>query len=114
MKTKTHSIAMVFSYLILIVILLTTNPDNMPLPVITIPFIVIFLCLFLTADLIARYIFSNLKPKSRTKISMVLAVFPVLLIILQSINQLTVKDLIITVGLFLLLVFYFKKVDFIR
>jgi len=114
MKTRTQISTVILSYIILALLLLTTNPEKMPLPVIIIPFVVILICLFLTINIIIRYVISDLKPKSRFRISLALSAFPVLIIVLQSVNQLTIKDTLITIGLFLLLIFYFKKVDFIR
>ena len=111
MKIKSQSVSVILSYTILILILFTTSPENMPLPVMLIPFLVIFICLYLTIDLMMRYLLKNLSIRSRMRTSIILAILPVLILILQSINQLTIRDVTITFVLFLLLIFYFKKAD---
>ena len=43
----------------------------------------------------------------------VLAAIPVLLLVLQTIHQLTIKDVLITLGLVLLASYYLNKADFL-
>ena len=114
MKTRPQFISVVLSYVLLAILLMTTNPESMPLPVIIIPFIVIFICLFLTIDLVAGHLLKNINTKSRVRISIILAIFPVLIMVLQSINQLTLRDVAISLLLFFLLIFYFKKTNTIK
>lgn len=90
-----------------------TSPDNLPLPLLTAPFILIFAGLYLSLQLILERFARDLRPRTRRGLSLTIAALPVLLLLLQSIGQLTPRDLIITLGLIALLLFYFRKTDFL-
>src|SRR5687768_15673639 len=67
-----------------------TNPAELPLLVLIVPFIYIFGVLCLTILLICRI----LRVKSALFVSLVVSVFGVLLFILGSLHQLTLRDVI--------------------
>lgn len=105
-------------YLGTIIVLLTlllfmTNPDTLPLPMLTVPFILLFFGFYLCLQLLLEHIAPNLGQRKRKGLSLAVAVLPVLLLVLKSIGQLTPRDFFITVGLFTFLLFYFRKADFL-
>jgi hypothetical protein len=101
-------------YLVIPVFLLMTNPEKLPLPLLILPFVLLFAALFLTARLLLRRYFANLGGRYNRGLALALATLPVLLLILQSIGQLSIRDLLITAGLLIGLVFYFRKTDFLK
>lgn len=98
---------------LLVFLLLSTSPDSLPLPLVITPFILIFAILYLFTRLLLDGYAPNLGTRAKRGLSLIIAALPVLLLILQSISQLTARDLLITLGLILLLLFYFRKIDFL-
>lgn len=98
-------------FVFLILFLLVTSPDHLPLPLLIVPFGIIFYLLF--------FIFKELgatggaQRRQRLIRAAVLAAIPVLLLVLQTIHQLTIKDILITIGLVLLATYYVNKADFL-
>lgn len=90
-----------------------TNPDGLPLPLLTLPFILLFSGLYLVLQLVLGHVAPDLRPQARRALSISIAALPPLLLLLQSIGQLTPRDLFITLGLISLLLFYFRKTDFL-
>lgn len=93
--------------------ILLTNPHNLPLPLIILPFLWLFTVLFVTSSLILK----SRKGITKRKIVIVagvIASLPVLLAIFQSIHQLSIKDVLLSLGLVLLAAWYVLRADFIR
>lgn len=101
------------TYLLIPIFMTVTNPETLPLPLLTIPFILVFAALYMTVGLLLKKYFSNLRGKSPQAVALTLSGLPVLLIILQSIGQLSIRDLLIIVTLIVGLIFYFRKTDFL-
>lgn len=96
------------------VLLLATNPEHLP-PAIFIGFFILlygfcysFLALIGMAFNKLGVIQWSTKRISRTAFAV--ASLPVFLLVLQSIGQLTLKDVLLTSGLFILLYLYFGRV----
>lgn len=90
-----------------------TDPRHLPLPLLVVPFLWLFGSLFLTTWLILK----DHKSVSRRQVVMiagVVASIPVLLMVFQSIHQLSLKDVLLSVGLVLLTAVYMLRADFIR
>ena len=95
------------------IFILTTNPHSLPLPLLVLPFMWLFAVLFVTSSLILK----RRKDTAQRKvviISGVIASIPVLLAIFQSIHQLSLKDVFLSLGLVLLAAWYVFRADFIR
>lgn len=92
--------------------LLLTDPTKVPLPILMLPFVWMFLLLF-----IAVYMGLGLTALPRLKKRILAAAvggLPILLLILQSIGQLTIRDTLITVGLILGVGWYIKRIDLLH
>lgn len=94
--------------------LFSTNPNNLSIVLLIVPFVLLFLGLFFTFILLIKII----TRKSATKLSKkyfvmatLLAAIPACLLLLDSVNQLTLKDglLFVTFGIFVL--FYINRVS---
>jgi hypothetical protein len=93
--------------------LLTTNPHSLPLPLLVLPFLWLFSVLFVTTTLLLKRR-QNVARRKIVIIAGVVASIPVLLAIFQSIHQLSIKDVLLSVGLVLLAAWYVLRADFIR
>jgi hypothetical protein len=105
--------ALVILYVVGPLFIVLTNPQNLPLPLLVLPFLWLFTVLFITTSILVR------RRKSVTKRQAVItagivASIPVLLAIFQSIHQLSIKDVLLSTGLVLLAAWYVLRADFIR
>jgi hypothetical protein len=92
--------------------ILLTHPEHLPLPLLMVPFLLLFLSIFvtvwLTGPLVTRGLLSG---KRRWAVAASVAGLPVLLIVLRSVDQLTVRDVLIAGGLLVGLTWYVRRVD---
>ena len=98
--------------LFLIGFMLITNPNRLPLLLLMVPFLVFFFFLFYILKSFGKNQ-SKLRRRQRLIRAGVVASIPVLLLVLQTIHQLTIKDVLITLGLVLLATYYLNKADFL-
>jgi hypothetical protein len=95
-----------FLYLLLGAVLITTNPRSLPLALLVAPFVILATALYLTISLILRMMWPRLSRPKRLFYSACLAGLPTFLLILNSVNQLTWRDVLLVVILTLFLFFY--------
>lgn len=93
--------------------LISTNPDRLPLPLLVLPFLWLFACLFVGTWLILRRQ-KGVTKKQAVLVAGVIASIPVLLTIFQSIHQLSIRDVLLSVGLVVLAAIYMLRADFIK
>jgi len=93
--------------IVLILLLCCTNPRTLPAYILVVPFIALFIALFttLTAILEAR----GMARGKTLRTAVLCTVPPMLLLVMQSIGQLTVRDVITVGALFLLSYFYMSR-----
>jgi hypothetical protein len=84
-----------------------TSPDKLPLLLLILPFLYIFLVLYLTVLLACRL----LQVKNTVFVALVISVFGVLLFVLGSLHQLTLRDVIISLALTSVLTWYATRVS---
>ena len=104
-------------YLSLPIILLFTNPQNLPLPLLILPILIVFAIIYTTVYLIVGRKVSAAKHLSKTRliiISGVSALMPVILIVLASIKQFTFRDILLAVALIVCIAWYLLKIDFLK
>ena len=94
--------------------LLVTNPETLPLALLIVPFTILFLALYLTASMALVSFFKDITPPRRKLMAGIAGTFPVLLLLLASIKQLSIRDTAIVLGLLLLLMFYLRRLNFIK
>jgi phosphoglycerol transferase MdoB-like AlkP superfamily enzyme len=91
--------------------LLATNPRSLPIPLLILPYIWLFAVIVCTFWLIYLILFHQQpSPKAQLNFGLV-ALVPVLLAVLQSIHQLSVKDIILVLGFVLVAGFYITRLD---
>jgi hypothetical protein len=86
-----------------------TNPQKMPLPVLIIPFILIFTLLYLPLRILLRYLYPKIANRKLTAFSSLSAAFPVVCLLLQSVGQFSSRDFVTLVALFVVLWFYLNR-----
>ena len=99
----------------LLAFFLTTNPGKLPVGLLLLPFIWLFIALFMTVRLIlakrARKKEGELSRKTWVRAAAV-ALLPTFLLLLDSINQLTLKDGLLFAVFVVLVIFYANKLSF--
>lgn len=109
MSTHKKQLALlILLYLGGILALLFTNPQDLPLPLLILPFVYAFITLFLTIRLVTT-ILSGSKGLG-TSVGLTITIFIVLSLILASIRQLSSRDLLISLAITVLLSWYLVKV----
>lgn len=94
--------------------MVATNPADLPLPFILIPFVLIFITLFYVWFKILTTFFYN-GDGSRQKayiVSAVAATLPVLLLVFQSLKQLSLGDVMIVFSIVIGLGLYMRRLEF--
>jgi hypothetical protein len=107
-KTKWHYLLTVLGlYGFGTIFLITTSPDNLPVALLIAPFIYIFICLYLTTLLIVGFLGSWIR-HSRIAAGIV-AIVGTLLLLLSSLHQLTARDVILSMSVTLIVMWYLQK-----
>jgi len=94
--------------------LIVTNPQNLPIPFLMLPFLWLFLVLFITILFIERLILPTLSSRKKFIIAGIFSLVPMLLMVLQSIHQLTLKDILLVIGFVIISIFYLSRLDLVR
>jgi len=98
------------SILALLVIFSSTRPDKMPSLMLIIPFLLMFLALWLILSVVIALI-SSRSPRKIARSAAFIAGLPILLLVLQSIGQLTLRDVMIIIALFAVSYFYVARTN---
>ncbi len=91
-----------------------TDPNQLPLPLLVVPIVLFFIISFLVFYLLIEFAKPNIEKARRRTISSLLAVFPTLLIVLQSLKQLTAIDVLLVILIWVPLTWYLLKIDYLR
>ena len=91
-------------------IVTTTQPARLPSVVLIVPFILMFAILGLTIALVIAWQKDRMTFKA-IRSGCMAALLPVLLLILQSVGQLTLRDGLTLIALFAITYFYMAKVN---
>lgn len=117
MKQKVLRVAKVLAtWLCTVLLLIVTNPAKLPSILLIAPFLFLFVSIYLTVKEVLSLMRGGDQQKivglraSRPRlIAALIAAFPVLLLVLQSIGQLTAWDVLTVVALFIVAYFYIIK-----
>lgn len=86
------------------------NPDKLPVIGLLAPFLIVFLALYATAKLLLETFF-ELELGPRRIIALSVSLLPTLLLVIQSITQLTLRDVILVIAIVVVMVWYTTKVS---
>lgn len=107
MTVKREYLVPLGSIALLFILVLTTQPSKLPSLVLILPFIFVFTAIWtFSYAVFQKYSLSKLRS---VRLSLVLAGLPVSLMLLQSIGQLTVRDVITILAFFGLAYFYISR-----
>jgi hypothetical protein len=110
MTVKGQSISLVGLLIGTTIFFISVNPGTLPVALILLPFILLFLILLLGSNLLISYFFT-ISNKSRRVIALAVSVLPVLLLVIQSITQLTLRDVILTMAILVVIVWYSLRLN---
>jgi hypothetical protein len=120
-KIKKHStintLLFIALYASLPLFLFFTNPQNLPLPLLIVPIVLLFLIFYVTIYYLILKGFNKSRIISKTRlfiITAIVAMVPVLLIVLASIRQFTLRDIILSTVIVICISWYLLKVDFLK
>ena len=100
-------LALILSTIVTMLIIVSTNPGNLPVSFLLVIFLLLGCMLVSASYCIAIFLkFSSVR---RTATPLIVGVILTVLVILKSIGQLTLKDVIALAGLCLMLSFYARK-----
>lgn len=85
--------------------LLVTNPNNLPLVGMVLPFILLFITVFMTVRTLI-VAFMSVSHKFVVTLSLIAALTVLLLAVFQSLHQLNARDVLIIIGFDIGLLFY--------
>lgn len=94
---------------ILLVMLLTTSPGNLPVLALLMPPLLLFMSL--TSFLFGLQQVLRVKKSRRVRYAVLISAVPVILLLLQSIDQLTIKDVALMLVLAIISGFYISKLQ---
>lgn len=97
------------------IFLVSTDPRKLKVGWLILPFLWIFACLFLTVIYLLDWLSSSHShTKRQTLVASLFAAVPSLMLLLASVDQLTLKDCLLIGGMAALGVFYVNKIGFKR
>jgi hypothetical protein len=114
-KTRTL-ILLAILYLSLPVFTVSTNPNQLPLPLLLVPFGLTFSILFVTIYIVGSRtrLLRGLEKRKQYGVVGLLSGIPILLLVFQSLHQLTIRDIIIAISMVFATAFYISRADFLR
>jgi len=103
--------------LVFLLIILSTNPQSSPVVVLIIPFILLYILFFSIVSGLLRKNIRTLQDKhsrARRSLAAVIAALPVILLALQSIGQLTIRDAVTLLIMAVVLGFYVTRISLLK
>lgn len=99
---------------LLFVFLFYTNPNELPLPALFVPFILLYVLTLYIFREIARIFLSNVKVEHRRWIVGALSLMPIALLLTMSAGQTDFGDFVLFVLFVVLIFFYFSRTNFLK
>jgi hypothetical protein len=90
-------------------IIFLVDPLNTALPLLILPFLLLFAAVYQTLKLFLQRLAPNMSSSRRNAAILVSAIVPTILLVLSSVRQLTLRDVLLIAALLLLASFYVKK-----
>lgn len=108
MSKKTSFIITLLCYLVAFLFFTGVNPSSLPVGLLLVPFAVIFSTVFMTLHSIALLFTERISFVQRMTI-IALVSTATLLLLIQTVAQLTIRDIILSSSIVLILVWYLNK-----
>ena len=94
--------------------LMLTNPQDLPLPIVLLPFIWLFIAIFMAVQWSVKLRAEKLDKRRRMILAGVSAALPVLLLVFESVHQLSIRDVLIVIALLASISFYMSRANFLK
>ncbi|HET7302310.1 MAG TPA: hypothetical protein VFI74_03205 [Candidatus Saccharimonadales bacterium] len=107
MKYPRSTMSLIISATLLLMLTLTTDPTKLPSVLLIVPFVLLATMLWSSAFLILRSV--GVTRARSIRLGLVIAGLPAGLLILQSIGQLTIRDVIVIFTFFGIAYFYIAR-----
>ena len=117
MSIKNNNVILSLSLTVLLTIMFFTDPNSLPVYFFMIPFICLFLVLLTSANLISKKTLpagNKINIRKRRFIIVTFSLIVTMLVALQSIGQLTARDLITVAVLSAISIFYINRSSFAK
>ena len=112
-RLNTNQITIILLYALCLLIFAATNPQHLPVSLLLVPLIALFIAFLFTTRWVVFKIASRKNSKLSKKrlgtLAIILAGFPFLCILLQSIGQFSLRDLAMLAVFFSVLWFYLVR-----
>ena len=92
----------------LLLLMISTQPGRLPSIMLILPFLLVFVVLVLLCIRVFRW--QGLPQGKSIRLGFIGATLPVLLLVLQSLGQLTIRDFLTILALFVITYFYLSRV----
>ncbi len=105
MSRKTSFIITLFCYLVAFLFFTGVNPNNLPVGLLLAPFVIVFFTVFMTLYSAALLFTDRVGFTQRMTITALVSTATLLLLI-QTVTQLTIRDIVLSLAIVLILVWY--------
>jgi hypothetical protein len=105
---KTRVLLLAIAYVFALMFFVSINPEKLSLLFILLPFLIIFGLLYATVSFVLNVFFDITKVQKKIY-SLVLSIMPTLLFIIQSITQLTIRDVLLSLSITVIIIWYTSK-----
>lgn len=95
------------SSIILLLLLLTTDPQKIPSIVLVVPFVLLFIALASGLTFVLGLFGMSLR--TRLRFGLLAGAVPIVLLVLQSLGQLTLRDVLVISAFFVVAYFYMSR-----
>ena len=92
---------------ILLLLLLTTDPQKLPSMVLVVPFVLLYIAVASVLSFLLGLF--GVSTRARLRFGLLAAAIPLLLLVLQSLGQLTLRDVLVILALFIVAYFYISR-----
>ena len=96
-------------WLALVAIILLFNPQETPLPLLIVPFMLFFAAVYLSSKYFLHQVTPNMSVARVSLLSVSVSAVPTFLLVLSSVEQLTIRDIMLLATLLIITVFYVRK-----
>lgn len=110
LKNRTKFMFITLLYISLPLFIVSTNPNNLNLALLILPFTLLFLIIYITSQKLISITTHYSNKQIRTS-SIVLSLILTMMAVLQSLHQLTVRDFLLSTTTALLLSWYFLRIN---
>lgn len=108
MTTKTRFLTFLASIIGSAIFFIGVSPDTLPVILLLLPFVLILMTAYFGITIVLTLLFGRLS-RLQFATSLIISGTVVFLLLVQSVTQLTVRDVVLTVSLCVLLVWYFSR-----